>query len=162
VIYFAQATDGGPVKIGYTEDLEVRLHRLELHYGKPLALLATMPGDHSTEVEIHRRFGHLRLGRTEQFQPAAELMEFIGRPLLVAANSETVEVMPWRFDIVKMGADVVKMARHLAVDRNVPLAEYLTERIRPLVEQDFEEMTRRLGKPSSEPTRPRKPPGPKS
>jgi hypothetical protein len=48
---------------------------------------------------------------------------------------------------VKMGADVVKMARHIAVDRNIPLAEYLTERIRPLVEQDFEEMTKRLGKP---------------
>jgi hypothetical protein len=48
---------------------------------------------------------------------------------------------------VKMGADVVKMARHIAVDRGIPLAEYLTERIRSLVEQDFEALTRRLGKP---------------
>jgi hypothetical protein len=49
---------------------------------------------------------------------------------------------------VKMGADVVKMAKHIAIDRNVTLAEYLTERIRPLVEQDFEEMAKRLKRPT--------------
>jgi hypothetical protein len=47
---------------------------------------------------------------------------------------------------VKMGADVVKMAKHIAIDRGVTLAEYLTERIRPLVEADFEVMARKLGK----------------
>jgi hypothetical protein len=49
---------------------------------------------------------------------------------------------------VKMGADVVKMAKHIAIDRGITLAEYLTERIRPLVEQDFEEMAKHLKKPS--------------
>ncbi len=56
---------------------------------------------------------------------------------------------------VKLGADVVKMARHLAVDQNVPLAEYLTERLRPLVERDFEEMTKRLKKPEATPRPPK-------
>jgi hypothetical protein len=37
------------------------------------------------------------------------------------------------------------MARHLAVDRNVPLAQYLSDRIRPLVEADFEELRKKMG-----------------
>jgi hypothetical protein len=39
---------------------------------------------------------------------------------------------------VKMGADVVKMAKVVALNRNITLAEYLTERIRPFVEADYE------------------------
>jgi hypothetical protein len=91
VIYFMQPTDGGPVKIGCSVDVERRHDQLEWHYGKPLALLATLPGDRETEREIHGRFAHLRIGRTEQFRPAADLMEFIGRPLLVDPNPEAVE-----------------------------------------------------------------------
>jgi hypothetical protein len=50
-----------------------------------------------------------------------------------------------------MGADVVKMATHVAIDGGITLAEYLTERVRLLVKTDFEEMARKLKKP--EPTR---------
>lgn len=93
MIYFAQATDGGPVKIGTSADVDTRLHQLEQHYGKPLALLATLPGGREEEARIHARFAHLRLGRTEQFLPNRELMSFLGRPLLVSANPGVVEVM---------------------------------------------------------------------
>lgn len=100
MIYFAQGVGGGPVKIGYSEDVDARLCQLESHYGQPLALLATMPGDFETEAEIHKRFAHLRFARSgrrgvnpEQFRPAADLMAFIGRPLLVAANPDATEAM---------------------------------------------------------------------
>jgi hypothetical protein len=56
---------------------------------------------------------------------------------------------------VKLAADVVKMARHLAVDRGVPLAQYLSDRLRPFVVQDFEEMTKRLKKPEQNPKPPK-------
>jgi hypothetical protein len=52
-----------------------------------------MPGGRDEETAIHDRFSHLRLGRTEQFRPASDLMEFIGRPLLVDLNPDAVEVM---------------------------------------------------------------------
>jgi hypothetical protein len=56
---------------------------------------------------------------------------------------------------VKMGVDVVKMARVVALQRNITLAEYLTERIRPLVAQDYEEalaeMTAEVKKPRPKP-----------
>jgi hypothetical protein len=93
LIYFLQPVDGGPVKIGYSADVATRHRQLETRYGLSLALLATMPGGRSEEQAIHDRFSHLRFGRTEQFKPSHELMEFISRPLLVAANPETTEAI---------------------------------------------------------------------
>lgn len=92
-IYFAQPLAGGPIKIGCSDDVPRRLRQLEAHYGQPLALLATMSGGRDEEQAIHARFAHLRLGRTEQFRPATDLMTFIGRPLLVGANPEAVEAI---------------------------------------------------------------------
>lgn len=79
MIYFVQATDGGPIKIGFTDNLDARLKALESHYGRPLALLHAMEGGRAEEAETHDRFSHLRIGRTEQFMPGPDLMEFIGR-----------------------------------------------------------------------------------
>jgi hypothetical protein len=93
VIYFIQAVSGGPIKIGHSEDVDSRIKGLESHYGQPLALLATMPGGEDEERAIHQRFSPWRLGRTEQFQPVAELLAFIGRPLLIGPNPDAVEVM---------------------------------------------------------------------
>jgi len=95
VIYFMQSVDGGPIKIGFTDDIERRREQLEAIYGTPLAVLATMDGGRDEETEVHRRFSHLRFGRTEQFRPTSELMEFIGRPLLIGANPDAVEAMPF-------------------------------------------------------------------
>jgi hypothetical protein len=96
MIYFLQSVDGGPVKIGNTESayLKKRVYGLELHYGQKFVLLGTMDGDYKREAEIHARFAHLRLGSTEQFQPAPELMEFIGLPVLAHANYASIKAMP--------------------------------------------------------------------
>jgi hypothetical protein len=93
VIYFAQSPDGGTVKIGCSDNVPTRIKQLETHYGRPLALLATMPGGRDQERAIHERFDRHRLRKTEQFRPAAEIMAFIGRPLLVGPDPDAVEVM---------------------------------------------------------------------
>lgn len=93
MIYFLQSLAGGPVKIGFTEDLDSRVRQLESHYCQSLAILATLPGGRDEERAIHERFSALRIGRTEQFQPGPDLMAFIGRPLFVSANPDTVEAM---------------------------------------------------------------------
>jgi hypothetical protein len=90
MIYFAQ-TPTGSIKIGTTDNLPGRMSQLAGHYGTELVLLTTMPGDKKKERSIHKQFSHLRLGRTEQFRPGSDLMEFIGKPLLVGANPEAVE-----------------------------------------------------------------------
>lgn len=84
-VYFAQGVDGGAIKIGTSRNVPARLRQLESNYARPLVLLGTLPGGRSEEQAIHERFAHLRLGRTEQFRPEADLMKFIGRPLFVSA-----------------------------------------------------------------------------
>ena len=122
MVYFMQPTDGGPVNIGFTDNVDARHRQLETHYGRPLALLATTDGGREEEASIHGRFAHLRLGRTEQFRPAPDLMAFIGRPLLVDPNPDAVEVVePTRRDvrIVATGewADWIdRAARHCRTD----------------------------------------------
>jgi len=100
LIYFMQPTEGGPVKIGTSIHVSVRHKQLEDYYGKPLAILATMEGGRREEAAIHGRFAHLRIvdgtrrgPGPELFRPAADLMEFIGRPLLVSPNPESVEAI---------------------------------------------------------------------
>lgn len=101
MIYFFQSVDGGTVKIGTTENLQVRWKQLEAHYGCPLALLATMPGGKPEEADVHAKFARIRFGRSEQFQPTAELMTFIGRPLLASEHPECANTMAKTFtDIV--------------------------------------------------------------
>ena len=123
MIYFIQPTHGGPVKIGFSTDVDRRRDQLESHYGKPLALLATMPGGAEEEAEIHARFAHLRFGRTEQFRPAPELLAFIGRPLLVSADPDAVEAMePAKSNVMSIRGKpewrdwLMKFAQHCRTD----------------------------------------------
>lgn len=93
-VYFMQAADGGPVKIGTSCDVEKRQRELEFHYGRKLLVLATQEGGRAEEVEIHARFSHLQIGRKEQFRPGPDLMEYIGKVSLAVAEPETVAAMP--------------------------------------------------------------------
>lgn len=130
MIYFMSPTDGGPVKIGRTDNLDRRREQLETHYGCQLAVLATIEGGKPEEREVHRRFKHLRLGRTEQFRPGADLMAFIGRPLLVGPNPDAVEAIeprrinntrPIRLDLPP---NVHRMLRLIAADEGVSMAAF--------------------------------------
>lgn len=93
MIYFMRPIGGGPIKIGYTEDVIRRKHQLEARYARPLELLATFPGGQETEAEIHEKFKHARLGATEQFRPTAELLGFLGYVSPEGENPDTVEAM---------------------------------------------------------------------
>lgn len=96
MIYFITPVDGGPIKIGTTGNLPQRLKSLEREMGCPLAILATMPGGLTEEKAMHERFAAYRLGQSEQFRPVREILEFIGRPLLVSADPDAVEAIPMR------------------------------------------------------------------
>jgi hypothetical protein len=143
VIYFAQSIEGGPVKIGATDDVARRLGQLEAHYGRPLALLATLPGGRDEEAEIHERFAHLRLGRTEQFRPAAELMKFINRPLLVGANPDAVEAMDVGC-MVKFDRILAAKARQVALARGITMTAYLSDLSRGQIDRDYAKVLREL------------------
>jgi Meiotically up-regulated gene 113 len=134
VIYFMQPTDGGPVKIGYSIDVDRRQSELEETYGRPLVVLATMEGGRVEEGKIHRRFRRHRIGQSEQFRPDAELMEFIGRPPLVGINPDACDAMDSEIKAVRLelSPEAHKELRIEAAKHDMSMAAF----VRGLVE-DF-------------------------
>lgn len=74
MIYFVQAGNGGPIKIGRTGDLGSRLRELQTASPFELSLLGVMP----EESDLHQAFQD-GLIRGEWFQPTHQLMEYIER-----------------------------------------------------------------------------------
>jgi hypothetical protein len=77
-VYFIQAVNGGPVKIGWTSDEKFQNRLSGLQTGNPyrLQVIGTMEGDQQVERSLHKQFQHLRLCG-EWFENTDELMEFI-------------------------------------------------------------------------------------
>jgi hypothetical protein len=72
--YFLQAGKDGPIKIGSTKNLVVRLRTLATMSPVPLRLLGVMKGDH--EERCHLLLGAFRI-HGEWFAPADTVLEFI-------------------------------------------------------------------------------------
>lgn len=84
-VYFVQALDGGPVKIGRSIDPESRVLALQTANAEPLRVVATMLGGSAVERMLHRMFERHRVRVDgEWFRPAPEVLAFIrelgGRP----------------------------------------------------------------------------------
>lgn len=139
MIYFLQSVNGGPIKIGFSTDIQRRHAELETHYDQPLVLLATMKGDRRTESEIHHRFAHLRLGRTEQFRPGPELMAFIGRPLFV--NQGDVELMDASRagTLIRVSVEFSEAIKEAASFDKFSISEYATKYLLPIIEKRYKE-----------------------
>jgi hypothetical protein len=110
VIYFAQDEKGGPIKIGTTQNLDVRSKSLKAIFGVHPRVLAVMGGGVKTERVIHSRFDRFRLrggeGSRELFEPAPALLSFIaknGKPWESkpkAARKPRVKAVLFRYAIV--------------------------------------------------------------
>jgi hypothetical protein len=72
--YFLQAGDGGPIKIGSTRNLRVRLGTLRAMSPIQLRLLGVIRGD--AEDQCHRRLAAFRV-HGEWFAPSPFVLEFI-------------------------------------------------------------------------------------
>ncbi len=77
-VYFIQAGDGGPVKIGIAVDPARRCKDMQTgHYAK-LAVVGTCPGGLAQEQAYHRQFAEHRL-HGEWFSPAPDILAEIAR-----------------------------------------------------------------------------------
>ena len=76
MIYFMQATDGGPIKIGHSTRVRERLWTLKSEHGKGLRVLGVRDGALPEEQDLHARFASIRLDG-ELFAPTPELLAFI-------------------------------------------------------------------------------------
>lgn len=72
VIYFVQAEEGGPVKIGRTKDPKARLASLQTGSAVPLVVRRLFAGGARAEAEIHERLDDYRLGG-EWFSPSRDV-----------------------------------------------------------------------------------------
>jgi hypothetical protein len=81
-VYFIQMGDGGPIKIGITnQGIGKRLGALQTASPYPLHVRAILPVDSpADELAIHERFRSIRM-LGEWFLPEPELLRFIGRVL---------------------------------------------------------------------------------
>lgn len=96
-VYFVQAVDGGPIKIGTTVRLSQRLKQLTRNAGHPLEVLGVIDGGPTEEKELHERFSHLRVA-SEWFEAGDDLIGFIvseARPW-DGSNEDTFTAKPVR------------------------------------------------------------------
>jgi hypothetical protein len=76
VVYFVQAGDDGPVKIGYASDFLKRLSALQTGCPDQLRVLGMFPGGPSEEKELHTRLNMHRM-RGEWFAPSDTVLSAI-------------------------------------------------------------------------------------
>ena len=75
-VYFIQGENGGPIKIGLSQDVKKRLYALQIGHPDNLVVLVDIPGDEVVELEMHKKFDDCRL-RGEWFKPTDRLLAFI-------------------------------------------------------------------------------------
>ena len=76
MVYFLQAEDSSPIKIGTTWRLSRRLKQLNQGAATPLRVMAVAPGHSFAESRIHAAFASLRI-QGEWFHPGPFLLHFI-------------------------------------------------------------------------------------
>ena len=72
-VYFIQAGNDGPVKIGFTSDVEKRRVQLQIGCPHPLKVIREVDGDLAVERAFHDRFRSRRI-RGEWFQFDAAML----------------------------------------------------------------------------------------
>jgi hypothetical protein len=72
-VYFVRAGDNGPIKIGFSRNVNARIASLQTAHPERLKLLAVRRGHRDSERDFHARFAHLRL-EGEWFLPEPELL----------------------------------------------------------------------------------------
>lgn len=80
-VYFVQSGEAGPVKIGWSQDVDRRMAELQTANARPLRLIGKIPGRMRDESRVHERFAHLRM-EAEWFQNSPEIHEFLARRAL--------------------------------------------------------------------------------
>lgn len=75
-VYFIQAGEDGPIKVGSAAKPHSRLKELQTSSPYKLRLLGSVPGGYVEERRLHRLFGYFRL-HGEWFEPIQEIKDYI-------------------------------------------------------------------------------------
>lgn len=85
-VYFIQAGEGGPIKIGFATSVKGRLSAMQTGHAQRLSVLATIDGDMSDEKRMHARFLSLRM-EGEWFRFDGRLKTYVERLIRNAAKA---------------------------------------------------------------------------
>jgi len=77
-VYFVESGTEGPVKIGWSQDVERRIAELQVANAHKLRLLGVVPGTMKKEGELHATFSHLRM-EAEWFQNSPEIHVYLDK-----------------------------------------------------------------------------------
>jgi hypothetical protein len=78
-VYFVQQGAEGPIKIGFSSNILLRMERLQTANSEELRLLLRLPGSQVEEHGLHRKFLLSRI-RGEWYRPTPDLLAFIQNP----------------------------------------------------------------------------------
>lgn len=93
MIYFIQSASGGPIKIGYSENVRARLKQLQTGAAEQYLLLAYMDGGKSDEEAIHFCLAEHRV-RGEWFQPHDDVLEYVLEAVRKCPQEGAAETVP--------------------------------------------------------------------
>jgi hypothetical protein len=94
MIYFIQAGNNGPIKIGIAKNPSKRLSQLQVGATEELRLLGVMNGTEQHENDIHHQFAVHRV-RGEWFSPTPELLTYIATQSDTLNAKESIEDNTW-------------------------------------------------------------------
>jgi Meiotically up-regulated gene 113 len=78
MIYFIQAGENGPIKIGLAIQPETRKKKLQTAHYEELRIIGILDGNEETEKQLHMQFAEYRI-RGEWFHPSHEILQFIDK-----------------------------------------------------------------------------------
>jgi hypothetical protein len=93
MIYFIQDGEDGPIKIGFSNEVEKRVHALVTSSHKNLKILFAMDGDISKEKELHDLFDFAHK-KGEWFWPVKSLVAFIESCNLLSQVRQSLNTIP--------------------------------------------------------------------
>jgi hypothetical protein len=82
-IYFIQAGEGGPIKIGFSVDPVARLSKMQSDNAAPCRLLGVMPGGEPEEGALHSKLAQHRI-RGEWFAASADVLAQVPKAVVEA------------------------------------------------------------------------------
>ena len=112
MIYFIQAGQNGPIKIGVSDNPQKRLGTLRTAHYEELELLGAIGGGEDKEKEIHLRFGQYRM-TGEWFRAEGELLDFIHEAVHEWSEIEQLQTL------VKYWRDRARTAESLLIIQGV-------------------------------------------
>jgi transcriptional regulator with XRE-family HTH domain len=102
-----RAGDGGPIKIGFSEDIARRVVEFQTASPYPLELLRVVEGNTETEARVQKQFKSAAL-HGEWFNPVPEVLEAAGVERAPEADAE--DVAGWLYEAGLSQCDLARIA----------------------------------------------------